>query len=102
MQMLDLLAAIRPHVGKHPIATLPNAQPVGDAHHESQQRAAQSVRTTLEIVERDDVLAWHHQDMLRRLGVEVTEGYEISIFENDGARDLPPRDPTEYAVVHGG
>ena len=71
-------------------------------HYELQERVALASGRPCEIVERDDVLARHHQDVLGSLGVDVAKGDEISVFENDVARDLPAGDPTEYAVVHGG
>ena len=102
MQMLDLLAAIGSHVGQGPIATVLDTYLIGHVHYELKEGLALAPASTVEIVQGDDVLSRDHQYVLGSLRVEIAESNEESVFENDGAGDLPTGDPTKCAVVHGG
>ncbi len=100
--MLDFLATVRAHVGESPVAALSDAQLRSHLDDELQKQVTGVSRPALQIVERGDVLARDHQDVLCGLGVDITESDEAGVFEHDITGDVPPGDPTENAVVHGG
>jgi hypothetical protein len=95
VQMLNLLATVGSHIGKGPIATLLDADFIGDLDHELKQRVAHAPLPVQKLVKRDDVLSWHYQHVLWGLRVEIAKSDESGVFKNDVAGDFPFGDPTE-------
>ena len=101
MEVLYLLAPIRANVRKHPVAGLANAELLGRADYELEKGMTLAGLPAIQIVERSDVLARHHQHVLSSLWVDVAKSNEGIILRDNLAGNGPTGNPTEYAVFHG-
>jgi len=64
-----------------------------------EEHAAQKVAMVIGSgVQGRNVLAGNHENMDRRLRIDVAKGHQVVVFMDDGRRDLASRDLAEQAI----
>lgn len=98
MQMKDGLARARIAVDHRPVAALCNAFLRRNFSRNLKQSAKQLGILRLRIVQGWDGLARDHQDMHRRLRIDIAKGDDLRILINDVGGDVAGQDPAENGL----
>ncbi len=100
MKVIDALACVDPYVGDHTVAAVERF-PHGQASDDLEDLGEDARMRGSEICDQGDMLPWDHQEMSRRLGVDVSESHHPIRAVNHIGVDGSGGDPTEGAVGHG-
>ena len=102
MDVKNRLAGVAVGVEDRPKSAGRDAAGLRDQRGASHHLADELVVVGGEIVERRDVPPRHDEDVGRRLRIDVVEGDDALVFEDDGGVDFVIHDRAEEARRHNG
>ena len=94
------LPAVAARAENDPVTGRLDALGGGDLASRGDQFAEQSVARAGKRGDMGEMIPWNHQDVRRRLGVNVAEGHDPLPVQHDRGRDLSGSDPAEQAFRH--
>jgi len=80
MHVQDFLPGIGTHVREYSVAAIGDARLFGRSDDESQQVVPFALLPEVKVVERQEVLAGHNEQVLRSFGVHISKGDETIVL----------------------
>lgn len=100
MQVRNALLRVRAVIHDAPIAALGYALLFGNVCRSTRDPTDEPLISLGQTGKVDNMLAWNHQHMHRRLRIDVAERNHVSVLEHDVSLDLTLSDLAKEAVGH--
>lgn len=101
MEVEDALPGVRPNIEHQPVAAIGQPFFPGDAVRGAKEGGEQLGIERVRFIDAADVVARNHQDVRRRLGMDVAESDDLIVLIDDLSWDLARRDAAERALGDG-
>jgi hypothetical protein len=101
VEVRHTLLRIRATIGDAPKARVANALPIRDGGGRPRHFPDERFIGIADVSEAGDVLTGDHQDMHRRLRIDISKSQDVTILINDVGGNFSLRDAAKQALGHG-